>query len=127
MASAWLIERFIDPAASFLWLAHPRDCPADAVGFDFDGATFSHVEHLVTFEVLVRSFDLTGDLALNKVGALVHYLDVGGMPVAEAAGFVAMLAGAKHQAADDDALLDRAGALLDHLYAGYAHHGAKTC
>ena len=75
----------------------------------------------------MRSFDLTGDPALNKVATLVHYLDVGGMPVAEAAGFVAMLAGAKHQSADDDALLERASALLDHLYAAYAHHGGKTC
>lgn len=120
VASAWLIRRFIDPKASFVWLAHPGDCPPDAVGFDFDGATFSHVENLVTFEVLLRAFELVQDPALAKLGALVHYLDVGGMPVAEAAGFVAMLAGVKHQSCDDDALLDAAGTLLDHLYAAYA-------
>lgn len=120
LASAWLIRRFIDPDGAFLWLANPADCPADAVGFDFDGATFSHVENRVTFEVLLQSFDLSKDAALAKLGALVHYLDVGGMPVAEAAGFVTMLAGVKGQCADDDALLELGGTLLDHLYAAFS-------
>lgn len=43
LASAWLILRFIDPAARILWLSSPDDCPSDALGFDFDGANFSHV------------------------------------------------------------------------------------
>lgn len=119
VASAWLIRRFIDTQARFLWLARPADCPDDAVGFDFDGATFSHVGDRVTFEVLVHSFGLYEDAALMRLGALVHYLDIGGLPVAEAAGFVAMLAGARQACDDDDALLDAAGGLLDHLYAAY--------
>jgi len=41
LACAWLIRRHIDPRARFLWLAEPRHCPANALGFDFDGATFS--------------------------------------------------------------------------------------
>ncbi len=40
VASAWLIQRFIDPHVRFLWLDSPADCPPDALGFDFDGATF---------------------------------------------------------------------------------------
>jgi hypothetical protein len=40
VASAWLIQRFIDPSARFVWLDTPADCPSDALGFDFDGATF---------------------------------------------------------------------------------------
>lgn len=39
LASAWLIRRFIDREARILWLASPADGPAEAVGFDFDGAT----------------------------------------------------------------------------------------
>ena len=38
LACAWLIRRFIDAQAQILWLASPNDCPADALGFDFDGA-----------------------------------------------------------------------------------------
>ena len=119
VACAWLIRRFIDGQADFLWLADAADCPGDAVGFDFDGATFSHVGNHVSFEVLVHSFGLHEDPALARLGELVHYLDIGGVPVPEAAGFVAMLAGAKDEHAEDDALLDAAGRLLDHLYAAY--------
>ena len=121
MASAWLIQRFIDPEASFLWLSNPLDCPVDAVGFDFDGATFSHIGDLVTFEVLLRSFGLAGDSALARLGVLVHYADVGGIPVADADGFVTMLAGIKHQSEDDDSILSAASPLFDHLYAAYVH------
>jgi hypothetical protein len=120
VACAWLIRRFIDPEAQFLWLAHPSDCPDDAVGFDFDGATFSHVGDRVSFEVLLASFGLDDDAGLARIGALVHYLDVGGVPVPEADGFVTMLSGAKAARDDDDALLDAAGSLLDHLYTAYA-------
>lgn len=121
VASAWLIRRFIDPDASFVWLTHPADCPPDAVGFDFDGALFSHAGNLVTFEVLLQSFGLADNPALAKLGALVHYLDVGGIPVAEADGFATMLAGVKHQCFDDDSLLAASSNLLDHLYAAYTH------
>jgi hypothetical protein len=119
IACAWLIRRFIDPRAQFLWLAQIADCPADAVGFDFDGATFSHTGDRVSFEVLLQSFDLHRDPALAKLGALVHYLDIGGVPVAEAAGFLAMLAGAKQAHSEDDDLLRAAAQLLNHLYTAY--------
>lgn len=119
IACAWLIRRFIDGQAKFLWLARATDCPDDAVGFDFDGAAVSHTGSYVSFEVLLRSFGLHEDRALARLGALVHYLDVGGAPVPEAAGFLAMLAGAKQAHHDDDSLLNAAGGLLDHLYAAY--------
>jgi hypothetical protein len=119
IACAWLIRRFIDPQAQFLWLAQATDCPPDAVGFDFDGATFSHTGDRVSFEVLLQSFDLHLDPALAKLGALVHYLDIGGVSQPEAAGFVAMLAGAKQDHGGDDELLQVAGQLLDHLYTAY--------
>ena len=119
IASAWLIRRFIDQQATFVWLTDTAEDLGDAIGFDFDGATFSHIGHLVTFEVLVHSFELDQMPALAKLAALVHYLDIGGAPVPEAAGFVAMLAGAKEEHGGDDALLSAAGTLLDHLYAAF--------
>jgi hypothetical protein len=115
VASAWLIRRRIDRAARFLWLDAPADCPADALGFDFDGAAFTHVGDRVTFEVLLASFGLDGDAALARMGALVHALDVGAGFVPEAAGFAAMLAGLRQDAPDDDSLLERATPLLDAL------------
>ena len=115
-ASAWLIRRFIDPEARFQWLAKPSDCPRKALGFDFDGATFSHVGERVTFETLLASFGLDEDPALLRLGAMVHSLDVGGEPVAEAGGFEAMLAGARERLPDDDALLAEISGVLDSLY-----------
>lgn len=123
LACAWLIKRHIDPAASFIWLERPEDLPARAVGFDFDGATFSHVESRVTFEVLLKSFDLDGDRVLRRLGDLVHYLDVGGIPVADAAGVAAALTGARQRSRGDDQLLKHALTIFDWLYAAYADAG----
>jgi len=120
VASAWLIRRFIDPRAKFLWLKRLKDRPKGAVGFDFDGAEFTHADSKVTFEVLVRSFGLEQDAGLTRLGALVHHLDVGGIPIAEGPGFATIMAGARSLQQDDDALLKAMTPVLDNLYAGYA-------
>lgn len=119
MASAWLIQRFIDRKAIFLWLDDPKRCPKKALGFDFDGASFTHVDGFVTFEVLAASFGLTDDPAMTRIAAIVHCLDVGGVPVVEAAGIEAVLAGARAAAPDDDQLLKEASRLFDNLYTNY--------
>ena len=120
LASAWLVKRFIDPEARFVWLDHPRDRPKRAVGFDFDGAEFTHLDNRVTFEVLLASFGLDGDPALALIGAAVHFLDVGGIPVADAKGLETLLMGAREKARDDDALLAEAMRVLDLFYSAYA-------
>jgi hypothetical protein len=114
LACAWLIRRHIDPQASLLWLAQPADCPSQALGFDFDGARFSHVGNLVSFEVMLASFGLQTP-ALIRLGALIHYLDVGGIEPAEAVGIERALAGMCHAMVDDDALLLAVSTLFDGL------------
>jgi hypothetical protein len=125
VASAWLIRRFIDPNAKFLWLKRVKDYPKRAVGFDFDGAEFTHVDSKVTFEVLVASFALDQDTGLARLGALVHHLDVGGIPIAEGPGFASIMAGARKLQPDDDALLKAMTPVLDSLYAEYGSAGRK--
>ena len=125
VACAWLITRFIDRQARFLWLAQPADCPADALGFDFDGAAFTHVGHRVSFETLMASFGLEGDAALLRLAAIVHTLDVGGDPLPEAKGLEAVMSGARERLADDDALLAEMGAVLDSLYAHFQREAAS--
>ncbi|NBA98501.1 chromate resistance protein ChrB domain-containing protein [Pseudomonas sp. R5(2019)] len=119
LACAWLIRRFIDPKAQILWLNQPQDCPADALGFDFDDATFSHVGNRVTFETLQASFALQ-EPGLNRIAALVHYLDIGGVQPVEAAGIERVLAGLRETISHDDHLLAAASAIFDGLFAEFA-------
>lgn len=119
LASAWLIRRFIDHKARIIWLKEPSYSPPHALGFDFDGATFTHVGARVTFEVLAASFGLTDDKALVRLGLLVHYLDVGGVPVAEARGLEMILTGMRQFSTDDEAMLAEAEKAFDALYAAY--------
>lgn len=118
LATAWLVTRFIDPRASFVWLANARKCPRGAVGFDFDGATFTHTGDKVTFEVVLHAFGLGDDPALERVGQLVHYIDIGGIPADAAAGVETLVRGLMQQHADDDALLGASLPLFDALYTG---------
>ena len=124
VASAWLIRRFIDPEARFLWLTSPDACPPGAVGFDFDGAAFTHAGERVTFEVLLASFGLDNDPALLRLGAIVHALDVGGPAAPEAVGFEAVMAGTRQRVENDDQLLAQMSPVLDALHAHFAANAA---
>jgi hypothetical protein len=119
LASAWLIQRFIDAAPRFKWLRSTQACPKSALGFDFDGARFSHVGDRVTFEVLVEAFGLSASPALQSLGELVHAIDVGGLVVDEAVGVERLVRGLQRQHADDDRLLAAAIPLFDALYSAY--------
>jgi len=114
LACAWLIKRFIDSKASFLWLESPKKCPAKALGFDFDGAAFSHVGAKVTFEVMLASFGLETP-ALQRMGHLVHFLDVGGLQPPEASGIECVLAGLRDSIPDDDRFIKAAFGIFDGL------------
>ena len=117
LACAWLIQRFIDPGAQIVWLADPAKAPRGVLGFDYDGARFTHVGTRVSFEVLAESFGLEADPKLRRIAAAVHYLDVGGIAVPEAPGLEAVLAGLREVHADDDPLQQAASAVFDALYA----------
>jgi len=126
VACAWLVRRFIDPEARFVWLAKPTEIPRRAVGFDFDGAEFTHVAGRVTFEVLVSSFELNRDAALVAMGAIVHALDAGGAPVEAAAGIELVLKGLRQTYVDDDEFLCAASAAFDALYAALSANTQET-
>lgn len=117
LATAWLIQRFIDKSPRFVWLDDPASCPESALGFDFDGARFSHVGDQVTFEVVAHTFGLDADDGIKRLGALVHYIDAGGIPVDEAAGVETLVRGLQAQHDQDDALLAAALPIFDTLHA----------
>ena len=119
LASAWLIKKFVDTSPTFMWLETPTDCPDEALGFDFDGARFSHINHWVTFEVLLHSFNLETP-ALKKIAEIVHYLDVGGIEPPEAVGIEKIMQGLHSQINNDDQLFELSNHIFDGLYANFS-------
>ena len=119
IACVWLIKRFIDENAKFIWMDHPRKRPKGSVGFDFDGAQFSHIDNKVTFEVLLTSFGLDSDPGLVSLAQAIHYLDVGGIPVADAKGLEIILRGVKEKSRTDNRFSQEAVKVFDFVYAGY--------
>lgn len=117
LATAWLVQRFIDRSPTFVWLADAKKCPKAAIGYDFDGATFTHVGDKVSFEVVAAAFGLDADHGIRRVGELVHCIDIGGIPVDEAAGVETLVRGLQAQHDDDDTLLAASCVLFDTLYA----------
>ncbi|MDO8597223.1 MAG: chromate resistance protein [Sulfuricaulis sp.] len=119
LASAWLIKRFVDRKARFIWIDKPKHRPKGALGFDFDGADFTHLGNRVTFEVLLASFGLDSDPALSQLAAIIHFLDAGGIPVDDAKGLETILKGARGKARSDDELFLAAARVFDHMYSAY--------
>jgi len=119
MASAWLIKRFIDPKALFVFIDERDVASLDntAQTFDMRGAAFTHVGDLCTFEVLVKSFRIK-DKAVKKIAEIVHDLDVKddkyGKP--EASGVEEILAGIRKTAKSDADGLERGMAAFEMLY-----------
>ncbi len=119
LASAWLLRRFVDPEATIVWLEKGEPAPEGALGFGFDGAHFPNSEARVSFEEMLAQLKLGDNSALLKIGAIVHFLEVGGAPVPEAAGVQTLLQGASRRARTADELLAEAEKTFDLLYEAY--------
>ncbi len=119
LACGWLIRRFIDPEATLIWLDKGEPCPQGALGFAFAGARFANSDARVTFEEMLAQLDLARNQALARIGAIVHFLEVQGAPVPEAAGVQTLLQGAARRAASEDELLREAEKTFDLLYDAY--------
>lgn len=119
LACAWLIRRFVDPEATLVWLDKQQECPPRVLGFAFDRAHFVNSATHVTFEEMLARLDLAKNEALAKIGAIVHYLEVGGTPVPEAAGVETLLLGAVRRSVGEDELLREAEKTFDLLFEAY--------
>jgi hypothetical protein len=80
IACPWLIKRFIDPVAEFLFVARDQVLAvAEREGghsYDAEGAEYTHRDGLCSFDVLVKEYMLTSDLALVRLAEIVHAADV---------------------------------------------------
>ena len=118
IASAWLIRRFIDPEATFLFAA-PPDFPPDAIPFDTPGAELSHFGNDCTFETLVKRAGLR-DRRLTHLAEIIHEADLrdGKFPRDEARGIDLAIRGFLAAHPDDHEVLTHGLALFEGLYAG---------
>lgn len=119
LACAWLVRRFIDPEATLVWLDKADEAPRGAVGFAFEGAHFAASETRVAYEEMLARLDLRKNAALAKIGSIVHFLEMGGEAVPEAAGVQTLLQGAQRRAPGVDQWLAEAEKTFDLLYEAY--------
>ena len=119
LACAWLIRRFVDPEAKLVWLDKAETPPANTLGFAYDGAHFANDETRVTYEDMLARLDLAKNPALTKIGSIVHFLEMGGTPVPEAAGVQTLLQGAQRRSPQEAELLAEAEKTFDLLYDAY--------
>ena len=128
-ATAWLIRRFLDPAASFLFVAPEEVAKVqkadEAIGFDAPGATYPHLDGKgrCSFEALAEE-RLPDDAALRALARIVHGADFDELHVApEAAGLRAISRGFPLVSANDEETVAKASFLYDALYAALKHGG----
>src|SRR5262245_5161117 len=121
MASAWLIARFIDPKARFIFASSPDAVPRGALPFDMFGVEFSHRGEHCTFETLCAMFGVN-DPAVDRVGAIVHDLDLKDerYKAPETATVGALIDGLQLSIADDAALLAQGRTLFESLYRAFS-------
>lgn len=118
-ASAWLVQRFIDPRARFTFARDAKQAP-DAIPFDMYGdAGFGHRGDSCTFETLCTEF-LLRDRKLKQVAEIVHDADLDDEKFGrtEGAGLDRILKGWARQQVSDEELLRRGMELFDGLYEG---------
>jgi hypothetical protein len=117
IASAWLIQRFIDPEARFRFVRSDDPAVPGELRFDMFEADFTHEGNLCTFEVLLQRFGLK-DRALARIGEIVHDVDLkdGKFNHQETVGLDHLIAGIAMRHKDDEARLRDGAAVLEGLY-----------
>jgi hypothetical protein len=118
IASAWLIRRFIDPAARFKFVPGKGYAPqAGELRFDMFEAEFTHEGDSCTFEVLLAKAGLN-DPALTAIGEIVHDIDLKDTKFAreETGGIAHLVSGLCLTSKDDAQRIERGAAMLDDLY-----------
>lgn len=123
IASAWLIKRFIDPEAQFLFTA-PEAFPKDAIPFDAPGVELSHQGEDCTFETLIKRARLR-DRRLGRLAEIVHEADLrdGKYSHEEARGIDVAIRALLAASSDDHQVLAQGMTLCEGLYATTSRRG----
>lgn len=123
VASAWLIKRFIDPDAVFVF-APPAEFPKDAIPYDAPGVELSHHGEDCTFETLIKRANLR-DRRLTNLAEVVHEADLrdGKYPREEARGIDVAIRALLTAAQDDHQVLAQGMTLFEGLYTNTSRKG----
>ena len=115
-ACAWLIRRFIDPDAQFVFVDDPDEVPEDATPFDMRGVELSHHDGDCTYETFLKRYELA-DPVLWEIAKIVHVADLDDdcFDAPEAAGIDVLVRGLSLTKGDDE-LLELTASLFDGLY-----------
>ena len=115
-ACAWLVRRFVDSDADFVFVNDPDDVPANATPFDMPGVELSHHRGACSFETFLERYELD-DPVLWDISRIVHEADLADerYDAPEAPGLDVLLRGLS-MTLDDDELLALALPLFDALY-----------
>jgi hypothetical protein len=127
IASAWLIRRFIDPAARFRFVAEHDPVHPGELRFDMFGGEYTHEGDRCTFETLLHRFALS-DGALGAIGEIVHDIDLKEERYRrpETSGIESVLKGIALGTSDDGERLERGFSLFDGLYARLRSESASS-
>jgi hypothetical protein len=122
LCSAWLVRRFIDRSAKFVF-APEKKLPAAAIPFDVFGAEFSHHGEDCTFETLMKAFRIQ-DRALQQIAEIIHDIDLKDHKFGrvEASGLDLVIRSLGDFIHDDHQFLEVGSSILDGLYQ-FFHHG----
>lgn len=121
VACPWLIKRFIDSSAEFIFVPRSRVLKVagqeKAISFDTEGAKYDHEDDLCTFDVIIKEYKLT-DKALLRLSKIVNAADTDNLdkdPIA--AGLEAIAVGFGLRFPDDEENLSYQFEVYDALYA----------
>lgn len=123
MASAWLIRKFIDPEAHFIFASTVDEAIKDIITYDMDKATFTHIGDLCTFEVLVLAFSIE-DGRVHHMAKIIHNLDLNDEKyiTPEAEGIKLILSAIRRNEHDDIGILKKSDQIFDYLYQSFKYH-----
>ncbi len=121
LACPWLIARFIDPEAEFLYVPADRVLQTaeelDAVPYDIPGVELGHAGDRCSFDAILKKYRLT-DPALRKLAVIIRGADTNRLDLAsEAAGLYALSTGLSRLFRDDHEMLRHGMVIYDALYA----------
>ncbi len=129
IACPWLLKKFVDPQAEFLYVpkaeVFEKAAQLGAIPYDIPGAEYTHEGERCTFDFILKKHDLT-DPALLQLAEIVRGADTDRFDLApQSAGLWAISAGLSHNFPDDHAMLEIGSKIYDALYSWATHAQAE--